>query len=184
MLELKTFVAGLITLQKAYIGWQFDVKDEMQVRIWYTPFRNLTEEQYRWLIKEYRAHNEQPPKCVKNLTDILVNVYYNRAKIKPERALEFVRDVISVKGGWDYGGKTEIYKALAKYPPLEKTVREFEDTIKNMSANDTYAADRFRRAYEENLKEYATAYTNEKLGLALPPGDKQALGSGTLPYEV
>ena len=183
MLELKTFVAGLITLQKAYIGWQFDVKDEMQVRIWYTPFRNLTEEQYRWLIKEYRAHNDQPPKCSKNLTDILVNVYYNRAKVKPEIALNVVRSIISEKGGWEYGGKTEIYKELSKYPALHDTVKEFEDTIKNMAANDTYAADRFRRAYEDNLRASASKKVEKVLGLALPPGDKQALGSGTLPYE-
>lgn len=184
MLDLKTFVAGLVTLQKAYIGWEFDIKDEMQVKIWYVPLQNLTEDQYKWLIKEYRNKNRYPPKCVKDLTDILVEVYYNRAKIKPEGALEFVRNVISEKGGWDYGGKAEIYQVLAKYPPLHKTVKEFEDTIKNMSANDTYAADRFRRAYEDNLKDYATEYMNKKLGLALPSGDKQALGSGTLPYEV
>ena len=150
MLDLKTFVAGLVTLQKAYIGWEFDIKDEMQVKIWYVPLQNLTEDQYKWLIK----------------------------------ALPFVREVISEKGGCDYGVKAEIYKALEKYPPLHKTVKEFEDTIKNMSANDTYAADRFRRAYESNLREFATAYTMKKLGLALPSGDKQALGSGTLPYEV
>ena len=183
MLDLKTFVAGLVTLQKAYIGWEFDIKDEMQVKIWYVPLQNLTEDQYKWLIKEYRNKNHYPPKCVKDLTDILVDVYYKRAKMPPEKALPFVREVISEKGGWDYGGKAEIYKVLAKYPPLEKTVREFEDTIKNMSANDTYAADRFRRAYEDKLRASASRKVDKVLGLALPSGDKQALGSGTLPYE-
>lgn len=183
MLEVKTFVAGLVALQKAYIGWQFDVKDEMQVKIWYSPFKNLTEEQYRWLIKEYRNRNEYPPKSPKSLVDILVEVYYNRAKIKPEKALEFTRNLISEKGGWEYGGKAEIYKVLSKYPPLYKTVKEFEDTIKNMSENDTYAADRFRRAYEDNLREYASSYATEKLGLALPE-PKNTLGTSALPYEV
>lgn len=183
MLDLKTFVAGLVTLQKAYIGWEFDIKDEMQVKIWYMPLQNLTEEQYKWLIKEYRNKNHYPPKCVKDLTDILVNVYYNRAKIKPERALEFVRDVISEKGGWEYGGKTEIYKELSKYPALLETVKEFEDTIKNMSANDTYAADRFRRAYEERLRASATREVDKRLGIALPE-PKNTLGTSALPYEV
>lgn len=183
MLELKTFIAGIVHLQKFYIGWQFDVKDEMQVKVWYAPFKNLTNEQYMWLIKEYKSHNDQPPKSVKNLTDILVNVYYNRAKIKPENALEFARNVISDKGGWEYGGKAEIYKELEKYPPLYKTVKEFEDTIKNMSANDTYAADRFRRAYESNLRDYASSYANDKLGLALPE-PKNKPGSNFLPYET
>ena len=183
MLELKTFVAGIVTLQKAYIGWEFNIKDEMQVKVWYMPFKNLTEDQYKWLIKEYRKRNEYPPKSTKNLTDILVDVYYNRAKIKPENALDTVRGIISKCGGWEYGGKKQIYEELNKYPPLLKTVKEFEDTIKNMSANDTYAADRFRRAYETNLREYATDYTTKELGLALPSGEKKVLGSGTLPYE-
>lgn len=183
MLELKTFVAGIVHLQKFYLDWKFDVKDEMQIKVWYTPFKNLTSDQYAWLIKEYKNHNDQPPKSVKQLTDILVNVYYNRAKIKPENALDFVRGVISEKGGWEYGGKTEIYKTLEKYPPLHKTVKEFEDTIKSMSANDSYAADRFRRAYENNLREYASSYTFERLGIALPE-PKNTLGSAALPYET
>lgn len=184
MLDIKTFVAGLVTLQKAYIGWEFDIKDEMQIKIWYVPLQNLTEDQYKWLIKEYRNKNHYPPKCVKDLTDILVNVYYNRAKVKPEIALNVVRSIINEKGGWEYGGKTEIYKELSKYPALLETVKEFEDTIKNMSANDTYAADRFRRAYEDKLRASASKKVEKVLGLALPSGDKQVLGSGTLPYEV
>lgn len=183
MLSKEEFIAGITALKKVYIGWQFDMQDDIQLALWYSPFKNLTDDQFNWVIKEYYNHNKKPPACITDLTDILVNVYYNRAKIKPEKALGYVRNVISDCGGWEYGGKAEIYKRLAKYPPLHKTVKEFEDTIKNMSANDTYAADRFRRAYEDNLKDYATEYTNKRLGLALPPGDKQALGSGTLPYE-
>ena len=183
MLELKTFVAGMVTLQKVFVDWKFDVKDETQVKIWYSSFRNLTDEQFKWLIKEYYSNNDQPPKCIKNLTDILVNRNIANAKIKPEKALETVREIISVHGGWEYEGRAEIYADLKKYPPLYQTVKDFEDTIRNMSANDTYTADRFRRAYEENLRTYATDYTNKQLGLALPEGNKPQLANA-LPYET
>lgn len=183
MLSREIFVSGMATLTKCYIGWKFDFNDDMQVGLWYSAFANLTEDQFISVIQEYMDKNNYPPTCIKSLTDIFVARQIRLAKIPPEKALHYVREVISDCGGWEYGGKAEIFKRLAKYPALLETVKEFEDTLKTMQANDTYAADRFRRAYEENLREYATTYTNEKLGLALPPGDKQALGSGTLPYE-
>ena len=183
MLTQKTFIAGMSALSKGYIGWQFNLNDAVQVNFWYAALKNLTDEQFNWVIKTYYEQNKKPPTCVKDLTEVIANDYFKRAKIKPEGALEYVRGVINEKGGWEYGGKTEIYKELSKYPALYDTVKEFEDTIKNMSANDTYAADRFRRAYEDNLRSSASKKVENVLGLALPPGDKQALGSGTLPYE-
>ena len=34
-------------LKKCYIGWQFDTKDEVQVKVWYSSFKNLTDEQFK-----------------------------------------------------------------------------------------------------------------------------------------
>lgn len=182
MLSPNKFAAGMTALQKCYIGWQFDLKDEMQVKLWYSAFKNLTDEQFNNLIKEYMSKNEHPPKCIKNLTDIYVDRQITYAKIPPEKALEVVRNVISECGGWDYGGKKDIYLKLSAYPTLRDTVKEFEDTIKNMSANDTYAADRFRRAYEEKLRQSATNRVNQFLGIKVT--DTKALGTAALPYEV
>ena len=170
-------------LKRAYIGWQFDTKDEMQVRLWYSAFKNTSDSQFNSIIKEYIAHNEYPPKCIKNLTDILVDKALDQAKIPPEKALHFVKDIISDCGGWEYGGKKEIYKKLEVYPALYKTVKEFEDTIKNMHSNDSYAADRFRKAYEQNLRDSATARVDNLLGLSIPE-NSQILGQAALPYET
>ena len=84
---------------------------------------------------------------------------------------------------WEYGGKKEIYKKLEVYPALYKTVKEFEETIKNMHSNDSYAADRFRKAYEQNLRDSATARIDTLLGLKVS-GNTQALGAAALPYET
>lgn len=191
MLAAKAFMSGMEMLKKCYIGWQFDTKDKMQVELWYSAFKNTTDEQFISIVKEYIARNDHPPKCIKNLTDILVDKALEQVKITPERALPFVREIISDCGGWEYGGKKDIYKKLEPYPALYKTVREFEETIKTMQANDPFTADRFRRAYEQRLRDAATTRIDSLLGLSIQdsskilgpaPTQSKFLG-GALPYE-
>ena len=92
MLSAQSFMTGMEMLKKCYIGWQFDTKDEMQVNLWYSVFKSTTDEQFMSIVKEYIARNDYPPKCIKNLTDILVDKALLQAKIPPEKALHFVRD--------------------------------------------------------------------------------------------
>lgn len=182
MLPKETFIAGIGLLTKCYIGWGFNINDDIQVGLWYSAFKNLTKEQFISVVNEYMSNNDYPPKCIKNLTDIIVRRYIAKAKLKPEKAFDTIRSIVGECGGWEYGRK-DIYKKLEAYPTLLETVNEFEDTLKYMSANDPYTADRFRKAYEANLIAAAKRRVDKDLGLALPTGDKQALGSGTLPYE-
>jgi len=183
MLTVQSFVSGMELLKKCYIGWQFDIKDELQVKLWYSAFKNTTDEQFNSIIREYIAHNEYPPKCIKNLTDILVDKALLQAKIPPEKALHFVRDIISDCGGWEYGGRTDIYRKLEKYPALSKTVKEFEATIQTMRSDDTFTADRFRKAYEQNLRDAATTRVDTLLGIKVPE-NSQIFGQAALPYET
>lgn len=190
MLTLQTFISGIELLKKCYIGWQFDTKDEAQVKVWYSSFRNLTDEQFKNLIKDYYTHNKQPPKSVRDLTDILVDKFYATAKVPPEKALPLVKEIISDCGGWEYGGKKQIYEKLKSYPAsLMETVKEFESSLKTMTANDPYIAERFRKAYATRLRASAIREVDKRLGLALPEPSKQVpvIESGTLgraiPYE-
>lgn len=183
MLSAQSFMTGMEMLKKCYIGWQFDTKDEMQVNLWYSVFKSTTDEQFMSIVKEYIARNDYPPKCIKNLTDILVDKALLQAKIPPEKALHFVRDIISDCGGWEYGGKADIYKKLEKYPALRKTVKEFEATIQTMRSDDTFTADRFRKAYEQNLRDTATARVDLLLGIKVPE-NSQIFGQAALPYET
>ena len=183
MLSAQSFMTGMEMLKKCYIGWQFDTKDEMQVNLWYSVFKSTTDEQFMSIVKEYIARNDYPPKCIKNLTDILVDKALGQAKIPPERALHYVKDVISDCGGWEYGGRTDIYRKLEKYPALSKTVKEFEATIQTMRSDDTYTADRFRKAYEQNLRDAATTRVDLLLGIKVPE-NSQIFGQAALPYET
>lgn len=182
MLSKKTFIAEMTLLKKNYIGWQFDLNDQVQIGLWYSAFANLTDERFADLIDDYMASNDKPPMCIKNLTDIYVDRQIKFAKVPPEKALDTIRSVVSDCGGWEYG-KADIYAKLARYPrSLVETVKEFESTLKNMSAKDTYAEDRFRRAYEERLRKSAVAEVNKFLGIQTT--ESKALGTAALPYEM
>lgn len=168
MLSAKNFISGMTALKKGYIGFDFDTKDEIQVKIWYSAFKNLTDEQFKNIITEYYAHNKFPPKCARDLTEVLVDKAVADAEIKPDNALNTVREIVSNCGGWQYEGRAEIYQALKKYPALYDTVKEFEGDLRNMSADDTYTADRFRKAYEIKLRAGAIRQVDTALGLNLP----------------
>lgn len=183
MLSKQNFIAGLTILKKSYLDWSFDFNDDMMIAVWYSSFKNLTDEQFKRLINEYREHNNKPPMSIRELTNILVEKFYKTAKIPPEKALDIVRDIINTNGGWEYG-RNGIYQDLQKCPKaLLETVKEFEGTLSTMAVNDTYAADRFRRAYEERLRASATREVDKRLGIALPE-PKNTLGTSALPYEV
>ncbi len=183
MLSKEKFIAGMTAFKKCFVGWEFDLNDDMQIGIWYSALKNLTDEQFNKLIKEYYYHNKKPPMSVRDLTEILVEKFYATAKVKPEEALDIVRDIINKNGGWEYG-RSGIYQDLQKYPKaLLETVKEFEGTLSTMAVNDAYAADRFRRAYEERLRASATREVDKRLGIALPE-PKNTLGTSALPYEV
>lgn len=184
MLSKEAFVAGITIIKKAFIGWQFDLNDNVQVNLWYSAFQNLTDKQFNELVYEYLSNNKQPPMCIKSLTDIYVERSVKMAKIPPEKALNTVREIVSECGGWDYDGREEIYMKLASYPmPLRETVHEFEGTLRTMAANDSYTAERFRKAYEEKLMKSVANEVNKYLGLSVPDNSK-LLGNGFLPSET
>ena len=182
MLPKETFIAGIGLLTKCYIGWGFNINDDIQVGLWYSAFKNLTKEQFISVVNEYMSNNDYPPKCIKNLTDIIVRRYIAKAKLKPEKAFDTIRSIVGECGGWEYGRK-DIYKKLEKYPALYKTVKEFEATIQTMQANDSYTADRFRKAYEQNLRDAAAVRVDALLGIKVPESS-QLFGAAALPYET
>lgn len=183
MLSQATFISGMTALKKGFIGFDFDTQDEIQVKVWYSALKGLSDEQFKNMIVEYYAHNNYPPKCARDLTVVLVDKVVSNAKIKPENALNTVREIVSNRGGWEYEGRSEIYQDLKKYPALSETVHEFESELRRMNAGDTYTADRFRKAYEIKLRAGAIKQVDTVLGLTLPD-NSALLQSGFLPSEI
>ena len=183
MLSKEVFLSGMKALKKGYIGWEFDITDKDQVTFWFSAFKGLSDEQFKGMITEYYAHNRFPPKCARDLTIVLVDKVVANEKVKPESALDYVRNVISNRGGWAYEGRDEIYQDLKKYPALCETVHEFEAELRRMSADDNYTADRFRKAYEVKLRANAIRQVDTALGINIPDNSK-LLGSSFLPSEI
>lgn len=183
MLSKETFIAGITALTKGYIGWEFNLNDDMQIGFWYTALKGLSDEQFKNMIAEYYAHNKYPPKCARDLTEVIVDRLVSDAKIKPDNALNTVREIVSNRGGWDYEGRDEIYQDLKKYPALSETVHEFEAELRRMNVGDTFTADRFRKAYEFKLRVQAIRQVDKALGLNLPE-NSMLLEAGFLPSEI
>ena len=181
MLSQEKFISGMEILKAAYFDFKFDTNNEMQVKVWYSVFKNLSDEAFINMIKEYYPINQHPPKCPRDLTSVIVDKVMLNAKVKPEAALNTVREIVSNCGGWAYEGRAEIYEALKKHPALYETVHEFEGELRNMSIDDTYTADRFRRAYEIKLRAGAIRQVDKVLGLNMP--DEKKLLPGFLDYE-
>ena len=183
MLSKEVFLSGMKALKKGYIGWEFDLTDKDQITFWYSAFKGLTDEQFKGMITEYYAHNRFPPKCARDLTTVLVDKLVLNASVKPDSALDYVRDIVSNRGGWEYEGRSEIYADLKKHPALCETVHEFESELRRMSVDDTYTADRFRKSYEFKLRTRAIRQVDTALGLNIPD-NANLLGAGFLPSEI
>ena len=183
MLSKEVFLSGMKALKKGYIGWEFDISDKEQVTFWYSAFKGLSNEQFKGVITEYYAHNQHPPRCARDLTSVLVDKVVAGAKVKPEGALDYVRDIVSNCGGWAYDGRDEIYAELKKHPALLETVKEFEGDLRNMRSDDTFTADRFRKAYETKIRASAIRQVDTALGLNIPD-NSNLLGAGFLPSEI
>lgn len=183
MLSQEKFISGMEILKAAYTDFKFDTSNEMQVKVWYSVFKNMSDEAFISMIKEFYPINQHPPKCPRDLTSVLVDKVIANAKIKPENALNTVREIVSNCGGWQYEGREEIYAELKKNPALSETVHEFEADLRRMSSDDTYTADRFRKAYEIKLRAGAIRQVDTALGLNIPDNSK-LLGLGFLPSEV
>lgn len=181
MLPQEKFIAGMKTLKAAFIGWQFDITDELQVGVWYSVVKGLDEKTFSDIVRSIIGHNVNPPKSPREFIAILVDGEVAKAPIKPENALNTVREIVSNCGGWAYDGRTEIYEELKKHPALCETVHEFEGELRNMNADDTYTADRFRRTYEIKLRAGAIRQVDKSLGLNMP--DEKKLLPGFLDYE-
>lgn len=183
MLSQEKFISGMEILKAAYTDFKFDTSNEMQVKVWYSVFKNMSDEAFISMIKEFYPINQHPPKCPRDLTVIIVDGIVAKEKVKPDNALDTVREIVSNCGGWDYEGRDEIYQELKKYPALSDTVHEFEAELRRMNAGDTYTADRFRRAYEIKLRANAIRQVDTALGLNIPDNSK-LLGLGFLPSEI
>ena len=149
MLDQKVFLQGINYLKANYLNWQFDINNDLMIKVWYKKFSNLEPTVYMGLIEKYTELNKFPPNSPAELLELLRD-QLTQSELDPNEAWQEVRKLIR-RYGFYYGAK-EIYEELEDTPALYKTVKEFEGELRNLTVDDTYTPERFKKAYAINLK--------------------------------
>lgn len=149
MLDQKVFLQGINYLKANYLNWQFDINNDLMLKVWYKKFSNLDPNMFMSLIEKYTEFNKFPPNSPAELMDLLRDQITQQAT-GPNEAWQETLELIKQYGF--YYNKEKIYAALEGKPALKKTVKEFERELANLTTNDTYTPERFKKAYEINLK--------------------------------
>lgn len=61
MLDVNKFIMGLNLIKNTYLNWNFDIKNQMQVNIWYSKFKDLPDDDFKTLIEEFTNKSVFPP---------------------------------------------------------------------------------------------------------------------------
>lgn len=177
MLNQQIFMNEMKMIKYTYLNWSFNTSDEMQMRIWYGFFSNLSEEEFCRMVETYRTTNIHAPNSPNDLLMVLVEEDEKKFE-DPHRAFAKVRQLIR-DNGWQYG-RQDIYDSIKGNPALYKTVKDMEPELRELTADDKFLPERFRKEYAVQLKAMCIRNRNAKLtNQQLPPSST----TGFLPYE-
>ena len=149
MLDQKVFLQGINYLKANYLNWQFDINNDLMIKVWYKKFSNLEANIYMSLIEQYTQFNKFPPNSPAELLELL-RTELTKKELDANEAWSLVIQLINQYGF--YWHRDKVYNALEQYPALNKTVEQFEDQLRNLQSGDTYVRDSFIKAYTINLK--------------------------------
>lgn len=149
MLDQKVFLQGINYLKANYINWGFDLNNDLMLKVWYKKFSNLDSRDFMELVERYTELNKFPPNSPADLLDLL-RATIKAMELSPNEAWAKVIDLIHQYGF--YYGRDKIYAELEHIPALKKTVREYEGELRYLMNDDKYTPERFKKAYEINLK--------------------------------
>lgn len=184
MLNKETFTKGITVLQKMFLNWTFNSKDPLQMQLWYEALQGIDDDQFLKVIKTYCTTRVHAPNNPNELLMILAEDEEKKWP-NPNQAFEQVRDLIRT-WGWIYG-EEDIYEAIKDNPALTKTVKEMESDLRQLTTEDTFTPERFRKTYAINLKAMCMRKRDEQLRLTVATAN-QAITDGTmgraLPYET
>ena len=184
MLNKETFTKGITIIQKMFLNWSFNSKDPLQMQLWYEALQGIEDDKFMDVIKTYCTTRIHAPNCPNDLLMILADDEEKKWP-NPNQAFERVRELIRT-WGWLWG-RQDIYEAIKDNPALVKTVKEMETELRELTSDDTFTPERFRKAYAINLKTMCMRKRDEQLRLTVAAGTQSIespdLGRA-LPYET
>lgn len=161
MLDEKVFLQGINYLKANYINWGFDVNNNLMLKVWFKKFSNLEPNVFMGLVEKYTEINKFAPNSPAELLDLLRESIQQKELDTNEAWSEVIKLIHNY--GFYYG-REKIYKALEDKPALKKTVVEFESDLMNLTTDDTYTPERFKKAYAINLKRQTDKNSSLLLG--------------------
>ena len=161
MLDQKVFLQGINYLKANYLNWQFDINNDLMLKVWYKKFSNLETNVFMSLLEKYTELNKFPPNSPAELLELLRD-QITQQETSANEAWQEVLTLIQRYGF--YYNRNKIFAALEDKPALKKTVAEFERELTNLTTGDTYTPERFKKAYEINLKRQVDNKSSLMLG--------------------
>lgn len=161
MLDQKTFLQGINYLKANYLNWQFDINNDLMLKVWFKKFSNLEPSIFMGMIEKYTELHRFPPNSPAELLDLLRDQIAQTELSSGEAWGEVIK--LIHRHGFTYG-REAIYKELEDKPALYRTVKEFEAELRNLQVDDSYTPERFKKAYNVYLKRQTETHSSKLLG--------------------
>lgn len=149
MLDQKTFLQGINYLRANYLNWNFDLNNDLMLKVWFKKFSNLDPNVFMQLVEKYTELNRIAPNSPAELLDLLRS-QLSQKELDAEAAWQEVLR-LDFKYGFIWWNMDDLYKELDSKPVLIQTVKELEHELK-YAKKDLYLMNVFKKAYEKNLK--------------------------------
>lgn len=150
MLDNKVFLQGINYLKATYLNWNFDLNNDLMLKVWYKKLSGLNDETFMRLIEKYtdecKFSPQSPGDLLEHLKEVMARQLPNANDVWVE-LLKLIRYY-----GFNYHAD-KIYEKISNNPILTKTVKQFEYELTHLETNDPYTPQRFKAAYVENMEE-------------------------------
>ena len=179
MLDVKKFIMGLNLIKNTYLNWNFDIKNQMQVEIWYSKFKDMSDDDFKALIEEFTNKNVFPPNSP---ADILKYVKtYDSVDVAWTKILNIISRSINNQMFQNIMAKEESFLYQFVYSWNIDTVR------KDTKGNNCYLYDfgkQFKRDYQRYLDSLKVKKVDNGALIENKDSDKLLLENNTDEIEV
>lgn len=142
MLDQKTFLQGINYLKANYINWNFDLNNELMLKVWFKKFSNLEPHIFMGLVEKYTDVVRYPPNSPADLLELLTT-QLTQKELDADEAWQLILDLHKKY----YYSSDEILNILEDKPALLKTYKLYR-----VNNYDFYTMQAFKKSYEKNLK--------------------------------
>lgn len=143
MLDQKTFLQGINYLKANYINWNFDLNNELMLKVWYKKFSQLEPSIFMGLVEKYTDIVKYAPNSPADLLELLTT-QLTQKELDADEAWQLILDLYEQY----YYSSDKILSELEDKPALLKTYKAYYNNF----SFDFYTMQAFKKSYEKNLK--------------------------------